>query len=443
MLRSSSSHHQHPPPSQPGSSAYLPFRQSRSPSPPPLLGYSPSKFNKHKHKSSRPLNGFSNFINSKLPSNLTRFSNSHSSLIQSILVAFILITLLFYLFGSALILFRFKIHNGLMSSGWIGTSMSIRKQPILFVQSSQSVAIVWETNKLTSSSGREVTLRYWTVATGHHNHTWVKHPIDQKHATSLIIEPTRVRPKGDDGWKRWIHSSLLENLVTGTTYAYELILVDPHHLPKTDRDRGAVKKVFATHQFTWLGIDPPDLHHVQHLSTTSPSAADPINVLHIAVIGDNQFGVNIFRQIVKRMMNIKSYVPPLQSIFGPRQIIHHFYPSPTKPNLVFHVGDAVQDAHNLRQWQTDFWDPYTFKSKLSSEIPIVYARGNHDFDAYGLSLYTGGLPKVQIGELNRTQNWKLTSQSPLEIPGIAEADRNYTTFKAHPRDPYTRALRSS
>ncbi|KAG0142574.1 hypothetical protein CROQUDRAFT_717597 [Cronartium quercuum f. sp. fusiforme G11] len=419
------------------SSSYLPFGSHRSPSPTSTLpGYSPIRSSKRKRKSSRPQNAFSNFLEDKLPSSLSSQIGPHSSILQTIIGLIILFGLIVYLINSFFIIIRFKLQDALMSSAWTSHSLSIRKQPLIFVHSSQSAAIVWETNKLASSSGRHLTLRYWPLTTGHHNQTQLKHTKEHRESIATLVEPTRVRPNGDEGSRRWVHTSYLSDLKTGTTYAYELVLIDPHQ-PNTKK---AVKKIFSQHQFTWLGIDPPDLTKLDRLSTTSPSAKDPINVLHLVVIGDNHFGVGVFGKIVERMINkIKTYVPPFKSIFGPRQIIHHFYPLPIKPSLLLHLGDAVQNVDNLKQWQTDFWDPFTFKSKFSSEVPILYTRGNHDFDISGRNLYSGGLPMVQIGELNRTQNWKLEPNSALEIPGIAEADKNYTTIKIHPRDSYTRA----
>lgn len=295
---------------------------------------------------------------------------------------------------------------------------------------------------MASSSGHQLGLRYWTIGVGYKNQTISissKTERRLKFSTGKVSDVRRARPEGDGGWRRWVHTALIEDLEPGTTYGYEIVLLNAHSKSKQSDRFDAIKKVYSKHRFTWYGIDPLDLtteHHV--LSAVSPTSKYPLDVLHIIVIGDNQFGVKVFKNLVRRFMDLKSYLPKLKSSLGPRQIVHHFYPTPIKPSLIFHLGDAVQRVDNLKQWQTDFWDPLTFKNKLISEVPIVYTKGNHDFDSTGHNLYSGGLPKVQVGEMNRTQTAKLSVNTPLEIPGIAEADKSFTTFKAHDRAPGSR-----
>ncbi|KAH9822244.1 Metallo-dependent phosphatase-like protein, partial [Melampsora americana] len=279
-----------------------------------------------------------------------------------------------YLFQTnpTFLLFHFKVKNALVSSGWIGFhSIYIRKQPLIFIHSSQSVSIVWETNELQTSAGLQASLRYWTTSS--QNQT---HPI-----TKTIIEPNRIQPDGHHHQRRWVHSTLLDHLIPGQTYTYQIILIKPNH-------PHSIKKVFSTHQFDWLGIDSPDLTQLHHLSSTSPKSVHPKNVLHIVLLGDNQFGLRTFHQLIKRLVKIKSYLPHFKSPFGPRQIIHHLYQNPSQPDLFFHLGDAVQDSHNLIQWQTDFWDPFTHRNPISSKLPILYTRGNHDFDPSGKNIKT-------------------------------------------------------
>ncbi|OAV89983.1 hypothetical protein PTTG_07510 [Puccinia triticina 1-1 BBBD Race 1] len=427
MLRTSPSSRRNP---------YLPFAGSRADSPPTLPGYSAGSARRRK-PARRPLLG-----QLRLPARLARLLSAHALALAALLL---LLLLGYWLFNTALILFRFKIADGLLSAGWVGVGLKIRKPPLIFVHSSQAAAVLWESNKMASSSGHQLGLRYWTIGPGYTNQTAPLSPTQErllKRATGKIAAVRRTRPEGDNGWRRWVHSALLEDLQPGTTYAYEIVLLSSHfsnHDPHPANQFEMVRKTYSKHRFTWHGVDPIHLSHGLHrISETSVTSSSPSDVLHIVVIGDNQFGVRPFRKIVNRFMDIKAYAPPLKSLFAPRQIANHHIPTPAKPNMIFHLGDAVQDVHNLKQWQTDFWDPLTFKNKVASEIPIVYARGNHDFDPTGHNLYSGGLPKVQVGEMNRTQTAKLNSNAALEIPGIAEADKSYTTFDIHERDPQAR-----
>jgi len=414
-----------------------------------MLRNSPSNkrdsFLSFSRSSTPPLPGYSHHRQKKSFKSQTRFLSTHSGSLKPIIVLLLLLVLLYWLSNTLLILFRFKISDGLLSAGWIGIGLKIRKPPLIFIHSSQSAAIVWESNKMASSSGYQLGLRYWTIGTGYKNQTVSlssRQERQLKQSTGKLAEVRRTRPEGSNGWRRWVHSALIEELQPGTTYAYEIVLLNTHfsnnHHPDEHNQFESIKKTYSKHRFTWHGIDPIHLTNGNRLSETSPTSSSPSDVLHIAVIGDNQFGVRPFRKIINRLVNIKAYLPLPKSVFAPRQITHHEVPIPNKPNMIWHLGDAVQDPHNLKQWQTDFWDPITFKNKMASEIPILHAKGNHDFDVTGHNLYSGGLPKVQVGEMNRTQTAKLNSNSALEIPGIAEADKSYTTFKAHERDPQSR-----
>ncbi|KAI8449782.1 Metallo-dependent phosphatase-like protein [Phakopsora pachyrhizi] len=397
----------------------------------------------------------------RLRAKLSRVSSINQSILWLIISLITIYLSISWLLDHPLILLKFKLQNSLVSSGWSGSNLSIRKSPLVFVHSSQSASVVWESDRLSTAGGNQLALLYWITNTPSKNSSisnskslnFEDDDDDDdtlRMATGKFPIVRRTRPEGQDGSRRWIHSCLLSHLTPGTTYAYQIVLISPNH-PESHNQlsdvgfgsyqsfESSLKRVYSTHRFTWFGIDPPDITQLQQLSSTSPSSKDPIDLIHIVVLGDNQFGVKVFRRLAQRFFNIKSYAPRFKSIFGPRQILHHIYPIPKKPSLIFHLGDAVQHPHNLKQWQTDFWDPLTHKNSLSSEIPIIYSRGNHDFDHDGKNLYTGGIPDVQIGEMNRSQTSRLSSDSSLEIPGIAEADKSFTTLKIHPRDPSSRA----
>ena len=74
--------------------------------------------------------------------------------------------------------------------------------------------------------------------------------------------------------------------------------------------------------------------------------------LRLGFMSDNQYGAVAFYRIAKQV-------------------------SETRPDYVFHLGDAVQQADNLQQWQTDFFDVLS-SAGLSQVSPLVYIPGNHD-----------------------------------------------------------------
>ncbi|PLW40273.1 hypothetical protein PCASD_08547 [Puccinia coronata f. sp. avenae] len=391
--------------------------------------------------SSLPLPGYHQQRPKKAFRNTSRFisATNSSRKIKIVIGVLLLLLCIHWAFNTLLILFRFKIADSLLSSGWIGLGLKIRKPPLVYIHSSHSAAIVWESNKMATSSGHQLGLRYWEIGQGYKNQSISLSSRQENHLkllTGKLADIKRTRPEGSNGWRRWVHSTTIEGLKPLTTYEYEIVLLD-NHFAAQQNQFNSIKKIYSKHRFTWHTIDPLHLHNGQRLSETSATSASPSNFIHVAIIGDNQFGVKPFRKIMKRLLNMKSYLPSsTNSVFSPRQISHnHPVPIPTKPDMIFHLGDAVQDAHNLKQWQTDFWDPITYKHQIASEIPILYTKGNHDFDTTGHNVYSGGIPKVQVGEMNRTQTRKLNSNSPLEIPGIAEADKSYTSFTTHERDP--------
>ena len=66
------------------------------------------------------------------------------------------------------------------------------------------------------------------------------------------------------------------------------------------------------------------------------------------------------------------------------------------PDLVLHLGDAVQDAASHKAWQTDYWRPL---ATYFQHTPILHSPGNHDhtndttFSLYG-------------GHVDPTRTWK-------------------------------------
>lgn len=150
------------------------------------------------------------------------------------------------------------------------------------------------------------------------------------------------------------------------------------------------QETVRTYSFPFLGTSSS-----LSVSSASPasSASSRPQTIHIACLADNQFNLRTFHSILSRILSSsRSLFPSSTSNYSPSHVPHSF--PKRKPHLLLHAGDNVQNPHDLEQWQTDFWDPLTkqLSYNLGSQVPIVLARGNHDWDKSGKNIYVGGLP---------------------------------------------------
>lgn len=181
----------------------------------------------------------------------------------------------------------------------------------------------------------------------------------------------------------WVYSAVMGELEGGESYTYSIVLASsPSSRP------------LASHTFPWLGQQPQDANEK---STT----------IEIAALADNQFNLRTFHHILLSLLSF----------------------SPTSPSLIIHAGDHVQNPHNLAQWQTDFWDPFTssLPRALGQVTPVLLARGNHDWDATGQNVYTGGSPpRKEWAGRGRGENHPGTfmAYSPHERVRIIVLDSN-------------------
>ncbi|KAJ2519870.1 hypothetical protein H4217_002416 [Coemansia sp. RSA 1939] len=119
--------------------------------------------------------------------------------------------------------------------------------------------------------------------------------------------------------------------------------------------------------------------------------------LQALVISDNQNGPTNFRTVL-------SAVKKLYDKQG------------GTPDSIIHVGDAVQSAAKLSDWQTQFFSPMEDVGGYHHSCPLVFVPGNHDHDKrhgpnnnnYYMDMYhgiydTGGLgsKKVVDGDYHR------------------------------------------
>lgn len=382
---------------------------------------------------------------SRLPPAIYDILYTYPASFRTLIIILILGALLFWISTNLLVLARFLFVDTLFSAGLLGkTHLALRKQPLIFIHSPWSAAIVWETNQNRTEDGsrqKGVGLRYWkSLPSDKSRSGGIQLNLVGHKGPQVIVPQVDVKkPKGYGDKNRWVHSVTLDHLEPGSSYVYELILESSTPDPANPSIPASLKS-YGTYEFTWLGINPPDPAHIDHISTTSPTSNRTITPIHISIIGDTYQNPRLLHSLTKKYLDLKSYIPSPTSSFRPRKVTKPNATPPTIPHALIHLGNAVSDPEDHRQWQTGFWDPLTFQQKASSELPILYARGPRDFDLNGSSIYTGGLPAVQLGEVNRTRVALLKNQANrIILPGFAVAERQYTAIKSGKRDRRTRA----
>lgn len=383
---------------------------------------------------------------SRLPPAIYDILYTYPASFRNLIFLLIVGSLLFWISTNVLVLVRFLLVDTLFSSGLGKTHLALRKQPLVFIHSPWSAAIVWETNQnRTDDHHRKkgVALRYWKSSeVGHPSYSGqsgLTTPLVERMSKMIVPTVEVKQPEGFGNKNRWIHSVLLDNLEPGMNYGYELFLESTNRDLHNPRIPEAIKS-YGEYEFTWLGMNPPNPANVDHISSTSPASNHTLSTIHMAIIGDTYPHPRALHSLAKKYLDLKSYLPSPLSVFRPRKISEKLPIQPTKPHALIHLGNAVSNPEDHREWQTGFWDPLTFQQPASSEVPILYGRGPKDFDLNGSSLYTGGLPAVQLGEVNRTRVALLKNQANrIILPGFAVAERQYTAIKNTKRDRRTRA----
>lgn len=275
-----------------------------------------------------------------------------------------------------LYLARFKLRDHAFDVQWTSlfrlpfglraSPCSLRKQPLLYVQGERQVAVVWETNACPPSLGRQWRGR-WTKASSERRPGSA--PAGRWQDAAVYAEA--VVEESEDLGGRVVYTALLDDLQGGQMYQYELVLAD------TASGRAST---VIRHSFPWVG----------GYSSSQPTT------LHIACVADNQYNLRVFRRALLRLSSLCSSLSS-STYFNPSSLPRSFArpaSSPLKrPHLILHAGDAVQNPHDLAQWQTDLWDPLTRGGAgvLSGQTtPMILARGNHDWDSTGRNVYSGG-----------------------------------------------------
>lgn len=349
--------------------------RSRTPTPSLLeTGYTPSAL-RSRSRTSRP----------KSISRKRTASNSYWERIKRRprLVITVVLTLLggwiawTWFLSDLYVLGRFKLKDRAYEEGWI-KECGMRKKPLLFVRSSEEVAIVWE-----MSCVGEWEVRYGINEMAREGR-W-----GRRSKKNIKWEREIGATKVELDSTHFAYQVILMDLKGGETYTYELTRKAP---AKIDGTADVRTKPAASFEFQWLG-SPLSAALTSTTSNSIPTTPIPTTI-QFAAISDNQYNIRIFHRILQRLI---SYGISL--------------PASPHPAFLIHGGDNVQNPHDLAQWATDFWDPLTtlLGYNLGSQTPIVLARGNHDWDATGKNVYTGGSPpRSDWGSLINTKGEEKT-----------------------------------
>ncbi|BGP27018.1 hypothetical protein JCM10295v2_005980 [Rhodotorula toruloides] len=321
-----------------------------------------------------------------------------------------------------LYLARFKLRDHAYNARWTSFLLllfglrappcSLRKQPLLFVRGERQVAVVWETNACPASHGKQWRAR-WVKGTGERRlGTAVPGLAPAGRWRDAVVETETVVEETDELGGRVVYTALLGDLDGGEMYQYELVLVNT----ASSRTSTVIR-----HSFPWIG----------GYSSSQPTT------LHIACLADNQYNLRIFRRALLRLSSLCSSLSSstyFHPSFLPRPFARPALAPLEQPHLLLHAGDAVQNPHDLAQWQTDLWDPLTRGGAgvmSGQSVPMVLARGNHDWDPTGQNVYSGGVSGSSL-----RPDWEEHLRREGLDEGISLADSRrgiYHSFSPHQR----------
>ncbi|KAI8142619.1 Metallo-dependent phosphatase-like protein [Fennellomyces sp. T-0311] len=166
------------------------------------------------------------------------------------LVTLLGLLFLIYLFFNTIAIyfafFRIKIDNSLFDRGWIPCGV-LRKQPMLYVQDTQNVQVVWEMN-----CAKDMKI------------TWYKNRPDaqeaEKAVDGLVLDSRHT-----------LYKATIGPLDVSDQYVYKIETQNP-------------KRLMAKYAFSW------------HATAREP--------IRIAAMADNQFGLRTFISLLRRIKNV-------------------------------------------------------------------------------------------------------------------------------------------
>ncbi|KAK4047189.1 hypothetical protein OIO90_006298 [Microbotryomycetes sp. JL221] len=300
-----------------------------------------------------------------------------------------------HMYSDLFVLFQFKLRDKAYERQWI-TGCGLRKQPLMFVRSTDEVALVWESNCHTGFQFKW-TPRQHVINNLSRPFTWSSSWHRRRHldetSTWTPAKVTQVNVT-DDTRTRFVYQVTLERLQTNTSYTYSIQLSSSpsRYIDSVPATRTKQSIELTRHTFDWLGPIEP--------STESAT-------FQMIMLSDNQFNLRMFHKVLKTLSKHLKRIG-LNSL----------------PKLILHGGDQVQNPDNLKQWQTDFFDVMTSRLGFAfgQRVPILLSRGNHDWDETGQNVYTGGSPP--------RKDW-------LQHHGVVESNHHhpgtYMSYSPHSR----------
>ncbi|KAI9313437.1 Metallo-dependent phosphatase-like protein [Dichotomocladium elegans] len=159
--------------------------------------------------------------------------------------------------------FRIKLDNALFDRGWIPCG-TLRKSPMLYIQDTHHLQVVWEMNCGT----REMAVTWTKVGTPSTTTTTNVHETEPVEA--LVLDDRHA-----------LYKTTIGPLQEGGEYTYQVQVLHPY------------RRQVASARFRW------------HATLQSGTDAKQQGIIRIAAMGDNQFGLRTFvrllRQIDKRV----------------------------------------------------------------------------------------------------------------------------------------------
>ncbi|CAO3632470.1 unnamed protein product [Cunninghamella blakesleeana] len=268
---------------------------------------------------------------------------------------------LFYCFKTILLVyfafFRIKLNSVLFDKGYIPCGV-IRKEPMLYMQDTDLVEVVWEMN----CDMKDMKIVWQPKPSSTHIKKRTKTPWYFVNVEPIVLDNHHALYKaviGPLGKKRVYNDNdeIIDDVddMNNSNGNTEITSLEYHYRIETNQ-----QKIIRQYSFKWYYPYQTILDYKNNIVINQQQHYH--QKITIGCIADNQFGLRNFLQIL-------------------RLLKRH------RPNYLLHAGDAVQNYPSLRQWQTDFVAPLTYYG-LGQQSPMIYAHGNHDHDPSYEYLYT-------------------------------------------------------
>jgi predicted phosphodiesterase len=152
--------------------------------------------------------------------------------------------------------------------------------------------------------------------------------------------------------------TLKPNLPPGDDYIYGMNMIDGKTNQRFKSSPAINGKKFRVPPSSKTMLNYDNMNRNADLQQQQPQKKEKNQLLYsFLIFGDNQAGAVTFERL-------------LQSVNENERDL-------TPPNLIIHLGDAVQDAYIKREWHSYFFSPLQ-RLPFASQIPLLLTQGNHD-----------------------------------------------------------------